>query len=230
MTLRVLEVRLKNIRSHEDFTFKPAEAGITAIMGANGAGKSTITDSVSWGFFGTKPVNTGRAKDLANYNINPAKDDCYVKILFEVDGAKFEVKRSLVTKAGATECEVYRIKDKSRTLVAGPAVSHADRFIRKLLKMTEKGFLASVFVQQKQVDELILATPRERTKVIERLTGIESITTALSNSKTEANNFWKMVSVLPFDNKAVETLESEVKKVNASQQNLKKRFESTKTS
>ena len=76
--------------------------------------------------------------------------------------------------------------------------------------MNEKGFLTSIFVQQKQVDQIVSATPRERGAVIEDLTGIASITQAIQKTNETTRSLEKAISIFQVGN--VEEVEERVRK------------------
>lgn len=82
---------------------------------------------------------------------------------------------------------------------AGASVKNATAFVRDVLEVNEKGFLASIFVQQKQVDALLTASPKERGAVIEKMTGIQALTEAVSEIRSELNDAKKAVEFLSRD-------------------------------
>lgn len=226
MSFLLRSVELSNIRSHDHVVFKPSEQGVTSILGKNGAGKSSIVDSIAWCLFGTK-IGGVKNSSIMKSGVPYKKGDFYARVIIEVDGQELLVERKFVTKGGAVEASVYGIEDeyyenleKTTEVVldtnaeavadeieteedeessnsgkttpglvhlAGPAVSHSENYVRQRLKMDEKGFLSSILVQQKEVDQLISASARERAKVIEDLTGITSITNALDDARKEYN-------------------------------------------
>lgn len=202
MAFSLKRIELSNIRSHHSVVFEPAQDGLTSIHGPNGSGKSTLVDSVAWCLYGTKPPGVSKVIAIVREGAELGKDKCFASLDANVDGRSIRIVRKFVNKYGAVECEVFEASDpdlpesdpKKWKNVAGPAVSHAEPYIRKLLRMDEKGFLAAILVQQKQVDQLISATPRERAAVIEKLTGIASVTAAVTESRQEYNSLKKMAS------------------------------------
>lgn len=219
MTIKLNRVELSNIRSHTHTIFTPESEGITAISGANGAGKSTIVDSISWILYGTKPTGVPKAASIMRDKAEFGKDKFFAKLLLEVDGLEILVERRIVSKTGGVECEVweesdsgdYTYNNKTYKQVAGPSVSHSEPYIRKRLKMDEAGFLAAILVQQKQVDQLISSGPRERAQVIEKLTGISSITSALVESRQELNLLKKSATFTDVDEDSLKALKKEQK-------------------
>src|SRR5882757_5106960 len=48
--MHIVDVKLENIKSHRNSTFN-FERGTTAIVGENGAGKTTIIEAIAWALF-----------------------------------------------------------------------------------------------------------------------------------------------------------------------------------
>lgn len=222
----VKEVELSNFRSHAHFVFRPDGEGITAISGANGTGKSTIVDSIAWALYGIKPSGVSSNAKFVREGTE-AGEEVFVKVTLLLGKEIIQVKRTIAGKRGAVECTVSVFDEESNEFVleAGPAVSHADPYIKKRLKMDAKGFLASILVQQKQVDSLISSSPKERAQVIEKLTGISSLTEALDKARKEERTLKKSISVFDYDPKEVENLEKEKKTLSVSNTKTKTKLD-----
>lgn len=211
MSFVLKRLELSNIRVHEHIVFEPLESGVTAIKGSNGSGKSTIVDSVAWLLFGTKPGKVSKNIDLYRKGAVFPDDAGFVEGIFCISDVDYAIRRKFVTKGGSVECTVEKINDSGgRTTVAGPAVSHAEEFIRKLIKMNEKSFLSTVFVQQKQVDQLISASPKDRAETIEKLIGVKSITASIDLARTELNTIKQAVKVSTTDSATLEELKEKL--------------------
>ncbi len=55
--MRITEVALTDIKSYKNRTAVPIEGGVTAILGENGAGKSTIQEAIGFALFDSLPFN-----------------------------------------------------------------------------------------------------------------------------------------------------------------------------
>lgn len=226
MGIKLESIELKNIRSHSHFIFKPKESGITVIAGENGTGKSSIVNSLAWTLFSTKPKGLSKTQGMMKENIPYAKGEFFSEVILQIDGEFLKIRKSIVSKGGSTECDVWSSTDNKNWVVkAGPAVSHAEPYIKRRLQMDEKEFLASVFIQQKQVDQLILANPAERSQVIEKLTGISSITEAVSLARKEYNQLQQTVGNTNINEDGLKELKN-IKKENATKlKELEEKYE-----
>lgn len=200
MSIILRRVEVSNMRSHKHYIFEPEREGITAIRGANGAGKSTIVDSIAWAMYGSKPAGVSKTSALYRSGATWGVDKCFARVEIEIDGTILLVERRMITKAGAVECDVWRIVEdenghRTRKHLAGTAVSQVEVYLRQRLRMDEQGFLAAILVQQKQVDALISATARERAQVIEKLTGISAITSAFEQARAQLKDLKKSSAV-----------------------------------
>lgn len=225
MSIIIEKVELENIRLHKKVLFEPKDNGITAITGTNGSGKSTIIDSIAWVLYGTKPSGVSKNSSLMKEGTDLKKEKSYVKIQIKVDNKTFVVERRIVSNAGSVECNIWSKDEKTGelSLLSGPAVSHTDPVIRKTLKMDEKGFLAAILVQQKQVDQLISATPKERSQVIEKLTGISSITAALNEARTQHRDMKKLADATSYDEKELENSQKELAQFRTEKEKVEKK-------
>lgn len=208
MRLNLVSVRLRNFRIHEDYTFTPASNGVTAIVGRNGHGKSTIIDGIAWALYGTRP-NTG-IKNSSWRRIGAGKDEeSFVDLKLKLGKSEMRVKRSIVNaKTGAVQCECWL----DGVQEAGPAVSHAERWIVKTLGMDENGFLSTILVQQKHVGQLVAASAAERRKTLEKLTGITAVTNALDAAKDEEKTYSKALAAYGVDDDRLDSLDKEAKR------------------
>lgn len=197
MSMTLKKVELWNIKSHEHFLFEPDLKGITSVSGVNGAGKSTIVDSFAWTLFGTK-ANNIKNKMLIREGVDAKTEVVQSEVEVTIDKIDYLIRRRIISAGGGTECNIYGRTDINGEYnhLAGPAVKSAETFVRQVLKMDEKGFLTAILIQQKQVDEIVLASPRERGQVIEKLTGIQSITNGINMAREEARTYQKSASVI----------------------------------
>lgn len=225
--MNLKKVTLDNFGPHEHYVFVPAEYGITSIKGENGAGKSTLINAFAWSLFGTK-FHGVRNNQYIREGTSPKTHKVGVESVFDFGNRRIRIDRRITNDAGVCSCNVYATdldaeKPKEK-LVAGPAVSHAEKYISNLLGLDFKGFYTAVFVQQKQVDQIVSATARERAKVIEKMMGIEASTEALNFAKEASKELQKAADIIQpgeLEDEEKAYLEQE-KKVEETKKQLKK--------
>lgn len=194
----LLKVILDNFRSHSHFEFEPALTGTTAISGENGAGKSTILDAFAWSLYGIR-LHGLRNKHYIKEGVDPNIDTVKVQSFIVIGNREYKVERQIVNKEGGAICNIYSRELNSGddyVLDCGPGISHSEQYIRNLIGADEKGFLSSVFIQQKQVDQIVSAGPRERGQVIEKLIGVSSIANAASLASEESRGLQKAAQII----------------------------------
>ena len=105
--MKFLKIIVKNFKPYLDETIIPlytssnADAPITAIVGPNGTGKTSICDAVLWAIYGKE-----QEKDLSKYTNNIAKDlteakkelrvPVSVKLDLEIDGTNYQIVRNSI--------------------------------------------------------------------------------------------------------------------------------------
>ena len=191
------KVIIENIRSHKYLEFEPALIGVTAISGENGAGKSTIVDAFSWSLFGTR-LHGLRNKNYIREGVDTKEETVQVTSFIRVGNTDFMIRRKITSNEGACECKVFSYNEElgDWEFESGPAVTHAESFIRSVLNIDEKGFLSSVFIQQKQVDQIVSASPTERGQVIEKLIGVSAITESTKLAREESRALQKAADII----------------------------------
>lgn len=226
------KVIIENIRSHEYLEFEPASIGVTAISGENGAGKSTIVDAFSWSLFGTR-LHGLRNKNYIREGVDAKEKTVQVISYIRVGNTDFMIKRKITSNEGACECKVFSYNEEigDWEFESGPAVTHAESFIRSILNIDEKGFLSSVFIQQKQVDQIVSASPTERGQVIEKLIGVSAITESTKLAREESRALQRAADIIQpgsLDDEKAKVEEFKIK-VTTAKDNLKEVEETLKT-
>ena len=223
--MKIEKIVLKNFRVHRDFTFIPAEDGITSINGENGTGKSTIVDGFSWSLFGTR-LHGLRNLNYITEGVDATKEPVQVESYLMIENQRIKVKRRIVNNNGTTQCWVYSMNEAGEyEEVAGPTVTHAEEFIRRVTGLDESGFLTSVFVQQKQVDQIISATPSQRSDVIEKMIGINAISSGIQAAKEESKSLQKAASIIQVKSlvEMENLIEEQKEKIKTTQESLKEK-------
>jgi len=198
--VRVLEISLRNFRVFEELDLE-LPARVIGIFGPNGSGKSALVESLLFGLY-------GRARtDRKHIRTHGVLTDCVVRVAFEHGGQQYEVRRSIRGKAHQTDAELL-VGD----LALATGVQEVDAEVRRLLRMDQQVFRASVFAEQKQLDAFSEVTPGKRKDMVMRLLGIKPVEQALGSARKEAKqakgNADQLAGTLPDTAEAEEALES----------------------
>ena len=163
----------KHVNLHCDFT-----QGLTTIQGDNYSGKTTVTQAVLWALFGPSAV-LGSAKDMVNSEV----------------GGQAEVKLALTDGY-----EIHRKGNNVTLSKDGDAISRSasvvGKEIEKLFGLTKEEFLMTrVAVQGSSQDLLAVGTEKIK-KVVEKLSGVETLDQISSQVKSEVVRLGAVKEVL----------------------------------
>src|SRR3954468_20222322 len=164
--MRINSIRLQNFRQHAD-TYIEFTSGLTAIVGANGSGKSTILEAVAWALYGN-PAAGGRRESI-RWMRAPAKATVRVELDFELGGHRYRVVR------GLTGAELYL--DRAPAPIAN-SISGVSEVLRRRLGMTLDEFFNTYFTGQKELSVMAAMGPTERGQFLSRLLGYERLRVA----------------------------------------------------
>ncbi|TQS82130.1 hypothetical protein A3206_00180 [Candidatus Methanomassiliicoccus intestinalis] len=159
--------------------------GVVGILGANGAGKSTLIEAIAWALYGSGGRNSDIIRDgkdgIKNYNASP-KEECSVKIVFDLNGTNYELVRSLKGKNNTPNA--YLLADGIPTANSDSAVTEK---IEKLLGMESKEFFISVFSRQKDLSALSELNASKRKEHIVKLLDIDILQDVVKNVSIDLN-------------------------------------------
>jgi DNA repair protein SbcC/Rad50 len=176
--VRVLELSLRNYRVFEELDLE-LPARVIGIFGENGAGKSSLMESIAFACYGVDASRT-KKHDIRTHGV---LTDCEVRMVFEHAGSPYEVRRTIRGRGHAPEAELF---GGGMQLASG--TMEVDAEIRRLLHMDVHVFRASVYAEQKQLDAFSDVTPGKRKEMALRLLGIRPVEDARNASRREARS------------------------------------------
>lgn len=206
MTNIIVEsIRLRNFGAVKEATLKPLQDGLTGIAGVSGAGKTTFLKGMQFALFNVTPDNV-KIGNLRRLGSDYKSDECSVSVVFRHEGQRIEVIRELTGKNNKNIPSIY-VDGKEEVWTSSKT---AENWVKKRLGMDAKDFTTATVIPQKQLDEIVDALPSVRRARIEKLAGIESMSTAVENARKEENAIRTQVKAMPGSVEIVEALEIEV--------------------
>lgn len=161
--MQLHRVKLVNFRQHAE-TELVLGPGLTAVIGPNGSGKTTILEAVAWALYGN-PAARGSRESLRRIGA-PARAPVRVEVDFTLGAHEYRVVRSLY---GA---ELFQ--DGGEGPVANSHQSVSNKIVR-LLGMTHDEFFSTYFTGQKELAVMASMGPSDRGKFLSRLLGYEKL-------------------------------------------------------
>ena len=146
--------------------------GISIIMGQNGAGKSTILESISFALF---KQHSGRN---LQHLVRSGQTKMKVQLDFVVNGRTYRVLRE---RGKSTSKAELRIKEGEAFHSLATGDKQVSYEIQNLMEMDGDLFLNAVYVRQGEIADLIDKTQSEKKQLIGKLLGIESLEKAWKN-------------------------------------------------
>ena len=140
-----------------------ADTRTSLIIGANGAGKSTFMDAISFGLFG-KPFRKVKLDQMVN-SIN--KKNCMVELEFETGGKEYLIKRGL----RPAKFEIYVNGEMNDQMAS--ARDSQDFLERYVLRMNEKAFRQIVVLGSGSFIPFMRLSAGDRRAIIEDLLDIQ---------------------------------------------------------
>lgn len=164
--MKINSLRMLNFRqhAHTEMTF---DRGITAIIGPNGSGKTTVLEAIAWALYG-QPAIRGQRDGIRFLGAGP-RAAVEVELDFELGGHRYRVKRGLTTAA------VYL--DGSDSAVAN-SISAVNELVARRMGMSRGEFFNTYFTGQKDLAVMAAMGTTERAQFLSRVLGYERLRAA----------------------------------------------------
>ena len=162
----IQKVRLINFVSHRDTSLELPH-GLTAIIGRNGAGKTSILDAISYALF--KQHSRGRDENLINRRASSAQ----VQLQFSSNGRNYEITWRI--ERGRRARAILKDAESGSPILIDAGERTAIPEMEKILGISREVFLNAAYIRQGEIARLLEARPAERKELISKLLGIDAL-------------------------------------------------------
>ena len=162
------KVRFKNFKSYGNAWSEIIlnKDQLTAILGQNGGGKSTMLDAINFALYG-KSFNSAQKSKIIN-SINGKK--CIVELEFETNGSDYKVVRGM-------KPNVFEIYQNGTIITQAASVKDYQAILEnQILKMTMKNFTQTVLVGMASFIPFMELSAIDRRTIIENILGVGILT------------------------------------------------------
>ncbi len=140
---------------------------VACISGANGAGKSSLLDAVTWALFGKA---RGKSEEAL---INDAAQACRVELEFDYENEHYRVQREKPRgKSTLLELQIRTADGAWKTLTEAGMRATGDR-IRDVLRLDYDTFINASFFLQGKADMFTQQKPSDRKEILSAILGLE---------------------------------------------------------
>lgn len=189
--MKILRLRFKNINSFKGeweicFDRSPlSDAGVFAITGPNGSGKTTILDAITLGLYG----ETCRLKAPKEMIMTRNTGECYSEVTFSIRDTLFRslwsIHRGEKDPAGNIQTphmELYELNGEEK--LVEEKINRVRTRISALTGLDFQRFTRSILLPQGEFSAFLHALDNERAELLEKITG-EEVYTSFSKTLSE---------------------------------------------
>jgi exonuclease SbcC len=179
---------LNNFLSYGDAEIDFNGITLAALLGANGSGKSSLVDAITFAIYGE-----GRYKDIDRY-IRQGQEQAVSELQFILAGETYRVIRTRSNKGkGKSTLELAKQNGPDRLLswvpLLGTTMKETQDKIRDLLRMDYETFVSSCIILQDEADRLTKATPGKRMEIFGQILGLDVYDRLQEAAKAKARRY-----------------------------------------
>ncbi|MBI1282497.1 MAG: AAA family ATPase [Anaerolineaceae bacterium] len=140
---------------------------LACLIGANGAGKSSLLDAITWALWGE--ARAKRDDEL----VHMGQSDMLVQLDFEQEGTNYRVIRRRSRKGrGTGALDLFSVVDGQPNTLSEPSIRETQDKINRLLRLDYETFTSSAFLQQGKADAFTTKAPSQRKQILSDILGL----------------------------------------------------------
>ncbi len=137
------------------------------IIGPNGSGKSTVVTALLWAIFGKSRLR--KNADL----INSESDSATVELVFEVEGRRYRINRSLKKHSKNTSQKAFLyLESPDGDEQIADTIRAVDASISRILNMDYEDFVSASILLQGESDKFSVMSPADRKTLLAKILGL----------------------------------------------------------
>ena len=142
---------------------------LACISGANGAGKSSILDGITFALFGQ-----ARKRDDSLVNTHPDVQQAEVILVFDYERNRYKVQR--IKPKGKSSLVEFHIQDKEGKwkALSERSIRETDARIQETLRLDYETFVNAAFFLQGKADQFTQQRPGDRKRILGSILGLEA--------------------------------------------------------
>ncbi len=166
-----VKLTLHNFLSYREESVALDSVTCAALVGENGAGKSSLLDALTWCLFGQG--TKGGARELDNY-VTRGESEAQVEVQFRLNGATYRVVRGRSIARNKSTLEFFIWDAGDWRALSGKTIAETQKAIEDALRMDYRTFTASSLILQGQADAFTAnMTDQERKEALARILGLD---------------------------------------------------------
>lgn len=195
--MKILQIKFKNLNSLVGEWFidltNPAyaSAGIFAIVGPTGAGKSTILDAICLALYGQTPRLNSITKNT-NEIMSLMTSECFAEVTFSTQKGRFRChwsqRRAHKQPNGELQQPKHEIANADTNNILESSIKKVSEHVELVTGMNFDRFTRSMLLAQGKFSAFLHAKVDERAPILEQITGTD-IYTQISKKVHERNKY-----------------------------------------
>lgn len=185
-----VSLKLRNFMAYREAELDFRSFRLAALIGSNGAGKSSLLDAITWALWGKARTNSD--DDL----VRLGSSEMEVEYTFNFQGNSYRILRKRSLKKGRPELS-FQVGTEAGNwrLLSESSIRLTQNKIKDMMKLSYDTFINSVFLLQGRADEFTTKTASQRKEILSDILGLAIYDIYAERAKERAKNAKTEVAV-----------------------------------